>query len=185
MKLSAPPALNSGFFMGEGACEKIAKQNEGQPIENKRLREIHDSLLLMISMAYDQPNETLRFVWQMNPFEMGSCPNWRWSWRVWDLRAEGPRNGRRSQASFWGAMRSGASRLEGRSERSTRSLRLWSVLRGRSRGARRSADGREGAKKLRKRALKPLKQLARVNLCAPPREPRSSAAIGSEADDSR
>jgi hypothetical protein len=38
-------------------------------------------------------------------------------------------------------------------------------------------DGQFGVQKLRKGALKPLKQLARVNLCPPPREPRSSAAI--------
>jgi hypothetical protein len=40
------------------------------------------------------------------------------------------------------------------------------------------------SEKLRKSALNPLKQLARINLCATAREPRSSATIGSGAYDS-
>jgi hypothetical protein len=53
-------------------------------------------------------------------------------------------------------------------------------LRGRSCGAQNEAsDWKPGSqKKLRKSALKPLKQLARVNLCAAPKQE-------SEADDSR
>src|ERR1700677_245024 len=43
---------------------KIAKQNEGQPIENKRFREIADSASSMISMTCDTRRETLGFVWR-------------------------------------------------------------------------------------------------------------------------
>jgi hypothetical protein len=43
---------------------KTAKQNEGQPIENKRFREIADSASSMISMTCDTRRETLGFVWR-------------------------------------------------------------------------------------------------------------------------
>jgi hypothetical protein len=77
---------------------------------------------------------------------------------------------------------------KGGQKRPTSSLRLWSVsfdkpragFRGRSCGAQNEASGWKprAQKKLRKSALKLLKQLARVNLCAALKQE-------SEADDSR
>ena len=102
-----------------------------------------------------------------------------------DLRARRPSKGRHSQASSGGAMRSIASRRAVRSDQrlrcgsgafpSTSSGQAFEAARRRFR----TRFGQlQGTKKLRRSALKSLKQLVRVNLCATPTE-------GSQADDSR
>jgi hypothetical protein len=118
-------------------------------------------------MTYDQQCETLRFVWRNESFR---------------FRCFWPRDVRNETARSCGSPQAA-------SDRDFAALGRLANLEGCSRRfaalQNESSDRSEGAKNLRKRALKPLKQLARVNLCATPREPRSTATIGSEADDSR
>jgi hypothetical protein len=56
------------FKLEKAHAKKMAKRNEGQPIENKRFCEIVDSAPSMISMACDPRCETIRFVWRNESF---------------------------------------------------------------------------------------------------------------------
>jgi hypothetical protein len=52
----------TGFFRPErGHAANAAKRISGQSLENKQFREIPDSVVVMISKAYDLPCETFRF----------------------------------------------------------------------------------------------------------------------------
>jgi hypothetical protein len=159
----------------------------------------HDSLHIRISMTYDQPNEKLRFVWRNESFRFRGFGRVRVRNET-DGRPMGDGIVRSGGSSCTKALEVGSTRRP-RASRSgaqhrvskdgqkqpTPSLGLGSVpfdklragFRGRPRGASERGLGNSKArKKLRTSALKSLKQLARVNLCATPRE-------GSEADDSR
>jgi hypothetical protein len=56
------------FASKKGHAKKMAKRNEGQVIENKRLREIADSAPSMISMAYGASAKRLVSFGETNPF---------------------------------------------------------------------------------------------------------------------
>jgi hypothetical protein len=56
------------FASEKGHAKKMAKRNEGQVIENKRLREIADSAPSMISMAYGASAKRLVSFGETNPF---------------------------------------------------------------------------------------------------------------------
>jgi hypothetical protein len=87
-------ALHGGrwsvFAQGKAHAMKMAKQNEGQPIENKRFGEMGDSGSSMISMVCYPRRETIHFVWRKESFRFrrfsprrrpkrnGRCTPGRW-----------------------------------------------------------------------------------------------------------
>jgi hypothetical protein len=137
-------------------------------------------------MTYGLQCEALRFVGEMNPFVFAVFGSKRAVaqragefWRVSvTFVPEDPRSGPLAVSSR-GAMGSIASRRAGQKPPIT-ALRLWSVFEAAPAVLRtRPPVGSPGRKKgCAKSALKSLKQLARVNLCAALKQ-------GSEADDSR
>jgi hypothetical protein len=73
----AQPCRLLAFSDPKTDCEKTAKRNGAQSVENNRFREIIDSLLIMISTAYGEQRETLRFVSRKESFRFRcfwSCP---------------------------------------------------------------------------------------------------------------
>ena len=149
-------------------------------------------------MTYDKPNETLRFVWRNESFRFRFFGRVRVqnetkrtvALRVMELAGLGDLRARRP--SKWaplaglvpqGAMRSIASR---RAVRSDQYLRCGSGafpsqggLSRPPRGASERGLGNSKArKKLRRSALKSLKQLVRVNLCATPRKEAKLMTVG-------
>jgi hypothetical protein len=117
-------------------------------LENKQLREIADSALLMISMSYTQDCETVRFAWRKIRFVFAA----------FGLRRRRKRNGQ------VGVRVLGEPQITGRSVIAPEARKSRSG----SRSIHRMATGLEAAarKKLRRRAAKVMKSLARVNLCA-------------------
>jgi hypothetical protein len=117
-------------------------------LENKQSREIGDSALTMISMTYAPRGETIRFVLR----------NIRFASPVLGYIAV------RNEMERVAVAELRASQIVGRSVLAlkVRSLRSESRT-GRHIAIRLKVAGR---KKLRKRAAKPMKSLARVNLCA-------------------
>jgi hypothetical protein len=111
----------------------------------------------MISMTYDQRRETFRFVSRKIRFVFAVFG---------PPRARNETKGNTSCPQ--GAARSIASRRRGKTGTGFRHLELWSVLRGRFAAPQNEVFGArpKERKKLRKGAVKPLKSLARVNLCA-------------------
>jgi hypothetical protein len=135
-------------------------------------------------MTYGLQCEALRFVWRNESFRFrrfwprnGQLPNGRESSGE-SRRPSCPKTLEVPHSQF--VQRSDGQHRLSRAVRSHQHpLRFWSVFDAAPAALRTTPPvGSPGAKKLRKSALKSLKQLARVNLCAAPKQ-------GSEADDSR
>jgi hypothetical protein len=138
-----PPALDLRLFWIERAHATRAKQKGGQPIENKQYDEILDFVPPMISMTYDQRRESLSFRLAKDSFRF-RC--------FWASRRP-KRNGLRPRLAVVAP------------ERELPDPGVAARLR--HAGGLGVAAGRKCAKKkLRKGGVKPMKSLARVNLCA-------------------
>jgi len=59
--------MDGNFWPGKSACEKTAKRNEPEPIENKRFGEMAESGALIVSRTCFARCETIRFVWRNEP----------------------------------------------------------------------------------------------------------------------
>jgi hypothetical protein len=83
--VKAEPVGFKAFLNRESACDESAKQNAGQPIENKQSGEIPDFAPPMISMTCAPRRETLGFVRRNNSFRF------RWFWPPRRPKRNGPR----------------------------------------------------------------------------------------------